>query len=175
MPTVPLVGDTTMYLTSPGSGDVVYQPVLPLTAGGVVDASVANYDKDRNGDPGLTLFRESSQRFRWEITQAGRLHGTAAAVLHATGKHHHGGFLLDAWLCLCRGDTCETIGYARAEGESPADGWDESTFEFGAIDVELAPGDALELTVEVPAESEHHVWLAYDSLQTPSRFAFQQT
>ena len=33
-------------------------------------------------------------------------------------------------------------------------------------------GDALELKVQVPAESEHHVWLAYDSLETPSRFVF---
>jgi hypothetical protein len=164
-----------MYLTSPGSGDAVSQAVLPLTSGGVVDATVANYDTDRNGDPGLTLYRGSSQRFRWEITQAGRLQGAAAAVLHATGKLHHGEFLLDAWLRLCRGDTCETIGSARAQGETPADGWDELTFELGPIDVELAPGDALELKVEVPGESPHHVWLAYDSLETPSRFAFDST
>jgi hypothetical protein len=161
-----------MYLTSPGSGDVVSQPVLPLTTGEVVDASVANYDKDRNIDPGLTLFRESSQRFRWEITQPTGFHGAAAVVLHATGKHRHGAFLVDVWLSKCQGDTCHTIGCARAEGESPADGWDELTFELDEIDVELAPGDALELRVEVPGESEHHVWLAYDSLQTPSRFVF---
>jgi hypothetical protein len=172
VPVVPVVGDTTMFLTSPGSGDAVSQAVLPLTTGDVVDASVANYDTDRNGDPGLTLFRGSSQRFRWDVTQAGRLQGAAAVVLHATGKYHHGEFLLDAWLSLCRGDTCETIGSARAQGETPADGWDELTFELGLIDVELASGDALELKVEVPGESEHHVWLAYDSLQTPSRFTF---
>ena len=52
------------------------------------------------------------------------------------------------------------------------DGWAELAFERGHIDVELARGDALELKVQVPVESEHHVWLAFDSLETPSRFVF---
>ena len=70
--------------------------------------------------------------------QAERFHGSAAVVLHATGKHHSGAFLLDVRLRVCRGDDCETIGYARASGESPADGWAELAFELGHIDVELA-------------------------------------
>ena len=75
--------------------------------------------------------------------------------------------------CASAGATpARRSGTHACRGESPADGWDELAFELGQIDVELAPGDALELKVQVPAESEHHVWLAYDSLQTPSRFVF---
>ena len=126
--TLPPAGENLIFLTSPGSGDAVSQAVLPLTAGNPVDASVANYDKDRNSDPGLTLFRESSQRFRWEITQPLQLQGAANVVLYATGKHRQGGFLLDVWLCTCRGDDCETIGYARGDRREPRGG-------LGRVDV----------------------------------------
>ena len=74
--------------------------------------------------------------------------------------------------CASAGATTARRSVRTRSGESPADGWAELAFDLGHIDVELARGDALELKVQVPVESEHHVWLAYDSLETPSRFVF---
>jgi hypothetical protein len=73
----------------------------------------------------------------------------------------------------CRGGACDEIAWARAAGETPGTGWAALTFDLGAIDAELLAGDSLELTVTVPGESEHHVWLAYDSIETPGRFVYE--
>ena len=49
------------------------------------------------------------------------------------------------------------------------------TFDLGTIDVVLAAGDSMELTVSAPPDSAHHVWLAYDSLFTQSHLTFIPT
>jgi HD-GYP domain-containing protein (c-di-GMP phosphodiesterase class II) len=171
--TIAPAADPQVFLTSPGSGDTNWQEVLPLVPG-VPDAlEVANYDKDRNGDPGLTLLRATEwdhQHFRWEVGERLRLQGTPRVTLYAVAKHRDlGEFLLDVQLCACRDGACEELGWARAGGVTPTEGWAELNFELDPIDVVLDPGDSLELVVTVPAASPRHVWLAYDSVGTPSR------
>jgi hypothetical protein len=95
--TIATAPSTNLYLTSPGSGDLAWQDVLPLAPGAPADPTVANYDSDRNGDPGLTLLRGTDadhQHFRWDVGESVRLRGSLGVALHAVGKHRTGGFLV---------------------------------------------------------------------------------
>jgi hypothetical protein len=156
--------------------------VLPFTTAHPIALFVPNYDTDRpDNAPGLTLKHdsgsESEQRFGWDATQSVRFRGTVDVVLYATGKNNNGSFVLDARLRSCRGSDCTEIAYDRTSAGSPllGLGYTTVTFELGAIDVVLAAGDSLELSVMVPTESGRHVWLAYDTLLTASRLDFNPT
>jgi hypothetical protein len=167
-----------LYLLSPGTGDVASQPVLALGAEAPPAVSpVPNYDTDRDNDTGLLLKQnsgsESVQSFRWEVAGSLHVRGAVTVELHATARNQSGPFALDVRLRICRGAACTEIGYGRASAESPDDGYGVLEFDLGAIDVALLPGDAVELVIEVPFDSPHHVWLAYDTAATPSRFTFE--
>ena len=165
------------YLSSPGSGDVASQLVLPLSVESPpVVAPVPNYDTDRDNDAGLLLKHDSGsgseQSFRWDIPQPVALGGAVVVELFATGKNNNGPFTLDVWLRSCRGSDCTDIAYGRQTSNSPDQGFASMTFDLGTIDTVLAAGDALELVIGAPTESGRHVWLAYDAAAAASRIVF---
>jgi HD domain len=164
------------YLSSPGSGDVVSQLVLPLSVESPVPAPVPNYDTDRDDDVGLLLRHDSGsgsqQRFHWNIAEPVALRGSVMVELFATGKNNNGPFTLDVWLRNCRGSVCTDLAYLRHTSNSPDQGFTSMTFDLGTIDTVLAAGDSLELMIAAPTESGRHVWLAYDTAGAASRMVF---
>jgi hypothetical protein len=153
------------------------QPVLPLsTEAPPVLAPVPNYDVDRDNDTGLLLKHNSQtqneQPFRWTTDGGLRLRGTVGVELDATAKNHTGPFTLDVRLRACRRAACTDITYGRQSADSPADGYASLVFDLGVIDVELLAGDAIELVVVAPPDSNHQVWLAYDTAATASRVSY---
>ncbi|HWM22189.1 MAG TPA: HD-GYP domain-containing protein [Ilumatobacteraceae bacterium] len=172
----PPSNDFVFYLSSPGSGDVASQLVLPLTVDSPAAAAVPNYDTDRDNDAGLLLKHdsgpESEQRFHWDTAQAISLRGAVMVELFATGRNHNGSFALDVWLRSCRGSVCTDLAYRRQVADSPDQGFGPMTFDLGTIDAVLAAGDALELVILTPTASGRHVWLAYDTAAAASRIVF---
>ncbi len=74
------------YLSSPGSGDVSSQLVLPLSVESPQGAAlVPNYDTDRDSEAGLLLKHDSGsgseQRFRWDVPEPVALRGAGGGRL----------------------------------------------------------------------------------------------
>jgi hypothetical protein len=168
---------TVFYLASPGSGDVVSQPVLLLSVDQPpVLASVPNYDTDRDNDTGLLLKHdsgsESEQLFRLELTQAVHLQSAIPVELFASARNSNGSFTLDVRLRGCHGTDCTEIAFGSATATSTGVGFVSMTFDLVPIDTVLHAGDVLELVISVPT-SGHHVWLAYDTAAAASRIVVQ--
>ncbi|HEX4983912.1 MAG TPA: HD-GYP domain-containing protein, partial [Ilumatobacteraceae bacterium] len=173
-PPTPIQDGTVIYLSSPGSGDVESRTVLPLSVDQPpVLASVPNYDTDRDNDAGLLLKHdsgpESEQLFRLELMQAVHLRGVIPVELFASARNNNGSFTLDVRLRSCRGTDCTEVAYERVTATSTGIGFVSMAFDLVPIDTVLSAGDALELVISVPT-SGHHVWLAYDTSATASRF-----
>jgi hypothetical protein len=173
----------TLYLTSPGAGAVASQPVLPLATATPTALLVANYDTDRNADPGLTLARGGgegvgSQRFRWTAAANVRFTGSIDVRLFVTGPGllNTANLVVDAELRRCGPSTCTTLASAQRTSPGPLLGlpllWGEVALPLGAIDTVLAAGDALELVVSAAPSSSRDVWLGYDATVAASRLAF---
>ena len=184
------MGNLRLYLTSPGSGNVASQPVLPLTTGVPNGSSSPNYDTDRNGNPWLTLKpgdppATAAQRFEWLASSPVRFRGTTGATLWLTGPApgllQSRNLVVDVELRRCAAGVCSTIATDGGSSSGPVLNllgiivvWTPVTLDFGAIDVVLAPGESLELVVTARTGSDD-VWLAYDASAAQSRFDFVQT
>jgi hypothetical protein len=182
--------DLTLYLTSPGTGNVASQPVLPLTTGVPNASSSPNYDTDRNGNPWLTLTpgdppATAAQRFEWVAGSLVRFEGTAGATLWLTGPApgllQSRNLVIDAQLRRCSAGVCSTIATSGGSSSGPVLDllgvlvvWNPVSLNFGAIDVVLGAGESLELVVAAGAGSDD-VWLAYDASAAQSRFTFDQS
>ena len=183
------MGDQTLYLTSPGSGSVASQALLPMATGVPNASGTPNYDTDRNGDPWLTLEpggppATAAQRFEWVAGSLVRFRGTAGATLWLTGPApgllQSRNLVVEVELRRCVAGVCTPIAIRSATSSGPFLDllglvvWSPARLNFGAIDVVLANGESLELVVAAGAGSDD-VWLAYDSTAAPSSFDFQQT
>ncbi len=172
----------TLYLTSPGTGDVAWQRYLPLTTEFPLSPllpPVPDYDAD--GEMGRTLKHqagsdnaESEQSFRWDAPQTVRFRGTVDVVLYGRRRNATGPFMLDVWLRSCRGTDCTEIKYQQASANPILPGYVTLNLDLGSIDAVIAAGDSLEFLIAAPASS-NHVWLAYDTPLTPSQLVFQPT
>lgn len=171
-------------LASSGPGDVASQPVLDLVVGRAPqNATLPNYDTDRNADPGLTILRslqvlestDPAQRQVWalpadvvEVPATATLSlGVAPAGVAAPGAEMHvraGLYDCDATRTVCLRVVRDTLTVLATTGT-----FTSLTFDLSpGVVTPLAAGHRLELRFAAVFTSDVDVWIAYDSADHPS-------
>jgi hypothetical protein len=164
------------------SGDAVSQPILDLIAAAAPrNATLPNYDTDRNADPGLTLIaspadlRSSDPAARqvWRlpadltaVPATASLTLWVAPVAAAPGDE----LRIRAGLFDCDEDRVRCVLLVRDTLIVPATGgFVPLVFDLSpGTATPLAPGRRAELRVAVPMASDADVWIAYDAVDHPA-------
>ncbi|MBI5088961.1 MAG: hypothetical protein HZB15_08915 [Actinobacteria bacterium] len=171
----------TWLLGSSAVGNVVSQPVLPLAARSPLNASLPNFDTDRDSNPGLLIRRGGAlavgdparmQRFRLAPATPTRIDGSASVRLYVAPA----GLLLDAMtvnvaLAHCIGptlDTCTVLATGSVGFVGLLSQFQAVDVGLGAVDATIAPPHALEVWVVADSSSSRDLWLAYDTTSRPS-------
>lgn len=185
-PTIP-PAPAQLTLASSTSGDVASSAALPLLGRAPVNATLENYDTDRNGDPGLTIVRSSAGLDatdpgavqRWvipaEVTEL------AAPVrlqlwFAPAGTPGSGFMVVEAGLYDCASDGSGCVELAADIGVFPPTEGVFNGVSFGLTpgggDHSIVAGRTVELRLAVPSESSTDAVVAYDSLTFPSSITF---
>ena len=152
------------YFLRPGgaSGDEPSTTAaLGLSTKGALNATLYNYDVDRDAAPGLLLLpsealpvpavRDPTTFQRWVVTfpEGRALHG-ASATLWGRLASGAGTGALSAHLLWCRvgAEACAPL--ATAEATAPGGAFAEYPLDFGPLDDVIPAGDSLVLRVAVP-------------------------
>lgn len=167
------------YLQNPGSGNTSSSANLPLSAGSAPSGSLANYDTDRDGDPGLMIQkdgaglsgsdRSKTQLWSWTASST-TFSGEGSMTIWLAAKDFKTderiGLLASLELC---NPGCSRLGTGQWSG-SGSSGFRNATISFGSINTTVPAGSTLRLTVVVPDSlATTDVWFAYDAGSYPSR------
>lgn len=161
-----------LFLLPSGPGDTSSQAHLPLGVEPPADIGLANYDIDRDGDPGLLIEKDSAgvdgsdptkvQIFTVAHSSAVRIEADLRAELYVAAKDFDSKDILVAVLverCDLAG-TCMALGYSDKWVRN-ADRFKRVTVPLGDIATTIEPGDRLQLRVAALGESDDDMWLAF--------------
>jgi hypothetical protein len=176
-------------LRSDGPGDRVstYLPLSSPSAVGSTNATLFNYDTDRNTDPGLTLrasanglAETNANRLQWWYQQVpaggARFNGQTRLRLWSAAQNFSttqgGGFVVGLYDCVILADvTCVLFGSGSVSATpwNPQPGWRETVIDLGSVTTTVAAGHYLALkVVATGAGGPSWMWLAYDTPQYPA-------
>lgn len=176
-PDAAAAGSVTLYLRGGGV------PITVLSDGAPTSSSVANFDRLRNDDPGVTLKPGGSaqsgssskyQDFLYDPDGAHLSGGATVRVWSAVEEFDTAGtgaleaFILD---CSVWATDCELVtgGSTVVEEWSSSGDWVERTISLSAADHTFADDRRLKLRIIVGnGTSGADMWIAYDSVVTPS-------
>jgi signal peptidase I len=179
---------TQYRLRSDGPGDrsSTYLPLASPSSTGATNATLPNYDVDRNTDPGLTLLPSNNGL---DETNANRTQWWYQAVPSA-GVQFDGATRVRIWSAMRNFNTtragelmaglydcviwpaisCVLIGSGTVTAApwNPSAGWRETTIDLGALSTTVAAGHYLALKVVVGSTAGDRMWLAYDTTSHPA-------
>jgi hypothetical protein len=157
-------------------------PISVLSDSQPTSSSVRNFDWLRNDDPGVTLRPGGS----WNTSSSTRYQ---EFFLSVDGVHLSGGGSLTVWSavadfepdttgaleaylldCNSWGGSCSLLATGSLSDDSwnAADQWSERTISFPAVDHAFGSGRMLKVRIVAGASAEDDMWIAYDSVSTPS-------
>jgi HD-GYP domain-containing protein (c-di-GMP phosphodiesterase class II) len=180
----PPIGGTWL-LGSSAAGDVVSQPVLPLVARSPLNASLPNFDTDRDANAGLLIRKGGAlavgdptrmQRFRLTLPTVSKIDADVSVRLYAAPA----GLLLDAMtvnvaLVHCTGqslDNCAVLASGSTGFVGLLSQYQAVDIALGHVTATIAPPHVLELWVVADASSSRDLWLAYDTNSRSSALTF---
>jgi hypothetical protein len=154
----------------------VSQPVLPLVARTPLNASLPNFDTDRDSNAGLTIQKGGAlavgdpthmQRFRLILPTVAQIDADASVRLYAAPA----GLLLDGMtvnvaLAHCTGialDNCNVIATGSKSFLGLLSQYQAVDIPLGHVTETIAPPHVLELWVVADSTSSRDLWLAYDT------------
>lgn len=166
----------TLYLRGGGV------PITALSDGSPTSSTVRNFDWLRNDDPGVTLRKGGSanagssshyQDFLYDPDGASLSGGATLRVWSAVADFDADAtgslevFLLD---CSALATDCQLItsGSASDDGWSASGDWVERTISFAAANHTFQDNRRLKLRIVVGSAAFGDMWIAYDSVVTPS-------
>ncbi len=171
--------ETLLYL----KGDDV--PIAALSENAPTVSSLPNYGPGRNSYPGLLIEKGGNGMFetdpikyqQWISTTSGiSLNGNVSLIFWSAmkdfGKGKRGiveAFLLD---CDSSGFDCSLIAQSQRDIFDWSGGWgawQEYSIDFGKLTYAVPSGRSLAVKIIVGANSDDHMWFAYDSISFPSR------
>ena len=169
----PTVGS--YLLASSAPGDVASQSVLPLLARAPLNSVLPNLDTDRDNSPGRLLRRSTGfsfgntdklQRFRLDPAGTISLNGPTSMVVFVAAK----GFRTDdvqaqatLFDCVDAGGQCNPLATATVDFTGTDNEFARVTFNFGSHTRTVAASHNLEVWIIVTQDSEHDMWMAYDT------------
>lgn len=168
---------TTYYLAAPEIGDVASVPVLALIGSAPTDATLRNYDPDRDTVPGLVLAKSESglsesdpkkhQVWSSSLSSPLKLEGPASLTVWAAVKDFEttktGRVVAAMQECRPNGTSCATVasGSARADHESGGPRWIRSTIELGDVERTIGAGKVVAVKIVVDEDSDDDMWFAF--------------
>ncbi len=166
-----------------GLGDQVSQPILPLTFDATPgNATLPNYDADRNPDPGLTILigppgiaaqlaetdPAKFQLWAHAATSDVELDGAVTFTIWSAMDGLAGGltgrlrvFLLDCPASTVDGTDCTELDHKTITNIPWPAAWEEVTMNFGPILHTVPAGNLLAIKVVVPPTSSADMWFAF--------------
>lgn len=175
---------TRLLLASSAPGDVDAQPILHLDpVRPTQNAVLANYDADRNADPGLTIEQSTDWLLSTDPRQVQvwafpggetELPATVNAVFYvapasvpAAGDSLH--VRAGIFRCNAPRTSCTRLRALTVEIPNPANGFRAVTFDLSDPTADNVPGGlSLELRFAVPSTSDLDAWVAYDAAPYPA-------
>lgn len=157
-------------------------PMSALNASQPTSSSVRNFDSLRNDDPGVTIrpggnWATSSptryQEFSLQVDGV-RLSGSSSLTVWSAVEDFEPETTgaLEAYLmdCNASGGGCSLLatGSVSAESWNAEDEWSERTISFPAVDHTFAGERLLKVRIVVGNAADEDMWIAYDSVSTPS-------
>ena len=175
----------TFAIGSSAAGDVGSQEVLPIRPTRTpVNASVANYDVDRNPDPGLTLVRTADALlsaapdgvqtwiFSDRLAELPRLTVATIYASAATAGAAGDSIEVQAGIFRCNPTrlNCDELRSDTVVVAAPVPGdFTPLIFDLSSPERSTAPtGWHFELRVAVPEGSDSDIWIAYDAADAPA-------
>lgn len=182
----------TLWLKTSRPGHVWSSPDLPLAPVAPTAHDLPNYDIDRDWMPGLLVRRgpgkadekkdERHQDWLVRVDKDTRLVGEVELELFSSMPYFLPGLrgAIEVFLADCNGTgtSCTTIASAYQERASWNGGawqwdWVPTTFAFGRLDRTFAAGRTLKLVVTVDNRARDDMWIAYDTVDQPSRLVIR--
>jgi len=170
-------------IAAPAVGDVASQPVLALDPDRAPrNATLPNYDTNRNTDPGLTILQSSTwlvstdptEVQAWAFPDAQReLPATVSAtffVAPATAPSAGDELHVRAGIFRCNGPrtSCTRLRAETLVVVAPGTAFTSVRFDLSGAAVTIPGGFTLELRFAVPDSSDLDAWVAYDAVPFPS-------
>ncbi len=168
-----------LYLLNPGSGDTSYSPVLAMGTSKPTDGSLANYDTDRDNDPGLLIKRgESSveeadsdevQTWTYEIGPAS-ISGQSKFRIYATPDDDDKGEIsATVDMCDVALNNCTLLATVTKSFDAGGQEFKKVNINFN-LTAELTEAQpVLRVRLWVPNDSDEDLWIAYDTASYRTR------
>ncbi|MBK5333627.1 MAG: HD-GYP domain-containing protein [Ilumatobacteraceae bacterium] len=162
-------------LASSAPGDVASQSVLPLLARAPLNSVLPNLDTDHDNSPGRLLRRSTGftfgntdklQRFRLDPAGTISLNGPTSMVVFVAAKSFRTddvqaqATLFD---CVDAGGQCNPLATATVDFTGTDNEFARATFDFGSQTRTVAASHNLEVWIIATQDSEHDMWMAYDT------------
>lgn len=179
----------THYLKTDGTGKRKSTPVLPWSTVAPTVATLPDYDKNRNADPGLTVEKgntggnvgesDATKHQTWSLTQpAGGsllLSGSASLTLWSAMQDFRSNSRGYVWAYLqdcATTTTCTTFDTSSldlADWSGGSGTWVSRVLDFGPVNRTIPGGNMLRVKIVVDGNAGDTMWFAYDTTAYPSR------
>ena len=167
------VATTALYLMPRQPGDTDWQPAFDLSDESPPDGTLANFDHDRDEEPGLGL-PAGEESTAWLRAYEGPtvIGGPVSVVVHmgAAGDRPDVNGTLHADLSVCDAEvrSCSLVATGSAtSADWSSDGWTEQRIDLGIV-AEVLPGSAV-LRLTLRADTTVDLKVAFGTSHYPSR------